>query len=60
MFTICLLRVCRPLVLAVKLFDEPLGQQSLKVSHEDDVVLAVEVNPAVVAVVGVVALRLTG
>ncbi len=60
MFTICLFRVCRPLVWSVELFNKPFGQQPLKVAHEDDVVLAVEVDPAVVAVTGVVALRLAG
>ena len=60
MFSICLLGVCRPLILTVELFDEPFGQQSLKVSHKDDVVLAMEVDPAVVTVTRVVALGLTG
>ena len=50
MFSIGLLRVCRPLIRAVELLDEPFGQQSLEVAHEDDVILAVEVNPAVVTV----------
>ena len=60
MFAICLLRVCRPLVLAVELLNEPFGQQPLKVADEDNVILAMEVNPAGVAVTGVVALGLTG
>ena len=60
MFTIGLLRVCRPLVRAVELLDEPFGQQSLEVAHKDDVVLAVEVNPALVTVTGVVTLGPTG
>ena len=57
---ICLLGICLPLILAVELLNEPLGQQTLEVTHQDDVVLAVEVNPAVVAVLRVVALRLAG
>ena len=60
MFSIGLLGVCRPQIRPVKLFYEPFGQQSLKVSHEDDVVLAMEVDPAVVTVTRVVALSLTG
>ena len=58
MFSIGLLGVCRPLIRAVELFYEPFGQQSLKVSHKDDVVLAMEVNPAVVASPRIVLLSL--
>ena len=57
---ICRARVFRPLVWAVELLNEPLGQQSLHVAKEDDVIFAVEVDPAVVAVLGIVALGLTG
>lgn len=57
---ICRARVFRPLVWTVELLNEPLGQQSLHVAKEDDVVFAVEINPAVVAVLGIVALGLTG
>ena len=60
MFSVGLLGVCRPLIRAVEFLDEPFGQQPLEVADEDDVVLAMEVDPAVVAVVGVVALSLTG
>ena len=60
MITIGLLRACSPLVRAVELLDEPLGQQSLEVAHEDDVILAMEVDSTVVTVTGVMALRLTG
>ena len=60
MITIGLLGVCRPLVRAVELLNEPFGQQQLEVAHEDDVVFAVEVDPAVVTMAGIVALRLTG
>lgn len=59
MFAICLLGVFRPLIWAIELLYEPLGQQPLEVAHEDDVILTVEVYPAVVAVMGVVALGLT-
>ena len=50
MITIGLLGVCRPLVRAVELLNEPFGQQPLEVAYKDDVVLAVEVNPTAVAV----------
>ena len=53
-------RVFRPLIWAVELLNELLGQQSLHVAKEDDVVLAVEVDPAAVAVLGIVALCLAG
>ena len=52
--------VYRPLIWAVELLNEAFGQKSLHVSHEDDVVLAVEVDPAVVAVLRVVTLCLAG
>ena len=58
MFLICLLGICLPLILAVELLNEPLGQQTLEVAHQDDVVLAVEVDPAVVTLLGVLALSL--
>ena len=60
MFMICLLGICLPLILAVELLNEPLGQQTLEVTHQDDVVLAVEVDPAVVAVLGILVLSITG
>ena len=53
-------RVFRPLVWAVELLNKRLGQNSLHVAQEDDVVLAVEVDPAVVAVLRIVSLRLAG
>ncbi len=59
MFAICLFCVCRPLIPTVELFNESFGQQSLKVAHEDNVILAMEINPTVVAVTGVMALGLT-
>ena len=60
MFSISCPRVCRPLIRAVELFNEPLGQQPLEVAHKDDVVLAMKINPTFVAVLGILALRLTG
>lgn len=59
MFAIGLLRVCRPLIWTVDLLNEPFGQHSLKVAHEDDVILSVEVDPALIAVLGILALGLT-
>ena len=53
-------RVFGPLIWAVELLNKRLGQKSLHVAKEDDVVLAVEVDPAVVAVLRIVALRLAG
>ena len=53
-------RIFRPLVWAIELLNEPFGQKSFKVSHENNVILAVEVNPTVVAVLRVVALCLAG
>ena len=60
MFAICLLRVCRPLIRTVDLLNEPLGQHPLKVAHENDVILPVEVYPALIAVLGILALGLAG
>ena len=60
MFTIGLLGVCRPLIRAVELLNEPFGQQPLEVAHKDDVVLTMEVDPAAVALTRVLALCLTG
>ena len=60
MFAVCLFGVCRPLIRTIKLLDKPFGQHSLEVAHKDDVVFTMEVYPAVVAVTGIVALRLTG
>ena len=59
MFAICLFRVCRPLIRTIDLLNEPFGQHSFKVTHKDDVVLTVEVYPALIAVLGILALGLT-
>ena len=59
MFSVGLFRVCRPLVRAIELLNEPLGEQSLEIAYQDDVVLSVEVDPAVVAFLRMVALYLT-
>ena len=47
------------MVRAVELLNEPLGEQSLEIAHQDDVVFSVEVNPAVVTFLRVVVLYLT-
>ena len=60
MFTIGLFGVCCPLIWAIEPLNKPLGQKAFKVSQENDVIFAVEVNPAVVAVLGIMALRLAG
>ena len=59
MFAVCLFSVSRPLIRTINLLDEPFGQHSLKVAHEDDVILTVEVYPALIAVLGILALGLT-
>ena len=51
--------VIRPLVWAVEMLDKSFGQQTLQIAEEDDVILAVEVDPTVVAVPGIMTLRLT-
>jgi hypothetical protein len=53
-------RVFRPLIWTVELFNKPLGQKAFQVSHENDVIFAVEVNPTAVAVLGIMALCLAG
>ena len=45
--------VFSPLVRSVELLDEAFGQQSLYVTNEDDVILAMEVDPAAVTVLGI-------
>ena len=52
--------IIRPLVWSIKLLYEPFGQKSLYVTKEDNVIFAVEVNPAVVTLLGVVTLCLAG
>jgi hypothetical protein len=39
-----------PLIRTIKFFDEPFREQSLKITHQNDVVFAVEIDPAFVAV----------
>ena len=51
--------VIRPLVWPIKMLDKSFGQQTLQIAEEDDVILAVEVDPAFVAVSGIMTLRLT-
>ena len=50
--------VIRPLVWPIKMLDKSFGQQTLQIAEEDDVILAVEVNPTAVTARGIVALRL--
>ena len=52
--------IIRPLVWSIKLLYEPFGQKSLYVTKENYVIFAVEVNPAVVTLLGVVTLCLAG
>lgn len=50
----------RPLVVAVNGFDETFGQQTFEVAEEDDIVLAVKVEPTGIAQMGIVALSMDG
>ena len=47
------------MIRTIDLLNEPFGQYSLKVAHEDNVILTVEVYPALIAVLGILALDLT-
>lgn len=48
-----------PLIRSIEPLNDPFGQQALEIAHEDDVVLAVEVDPAVVALPGIPTLGFT-
>ena len=54
------LGVVSPLIGTIESLNEPLGQKSLEVAHQDDIILAVEVNPAPVTLPGIPALGVTG
>jgi hypothetical protein len=45
-----------PLIGTIESFNECFWKQTLEVAHQDDVIFAVEVNPAAVALLGVSAL----
>ena len=45
-----------PLVLAIERFDEELRQEAFHIADKDDVIFAVEVNPALIALFAVLAL----
>ncbi len=49
-----------PLIGTIELFNEPFGQKSLEVAYQDDVILAVEINPAAITLPGISALGFTG
>ena len=51
--------VVRPLIGAIESFNEPFWQQTLEVAHQDDVIFAVEVNPAAITLPGIPALGFT-
>ena len=51
--------VVGPLIRSIESFNDPFGQQALEIAHEDDVVLAVEVDPTPVALPGIPTLSLT-
>ncbi len=48
-----------PLIRSIEPLNDPFGQQALEIAHEDDVILAVEVDPTVVALPGIPTLGLT-
>ena len=52
--------VISPLIGTIEAFNEPFGQESFKIAHQDDIILAVEVNPAAIALPGISALGFTG
>ena len=52
--------VISPLIGTIEAFNEPFGQKSFKSAHQDDIILAVEVNPAAIALPGISALGFTG
>ena len=51
--------IIRPLVWTIEMLDKSFGHQTLQIAEENDVILAVEVDPTVVTVPGVVTLHLT-
>lgn len=48
--------VISPLIWTIESFNDPFGQKSLEVAHQNDVILAVEVNPAPITLSGISAL----
>ena len=60
MFSVGVFRIRIPLIWAIKLFNEPFWEESFQISHKDDVVLAMKVDPTIIAMMGIVALCLTG
>ena len=60
MLSVCSTLVTGPTVGTVKEFDERFGQNALEVAQQNDVVFAVVVDPAAVALVRVAALNAVG
>lgn len=56
MFAISEFGIVAPLIRTIESFNYLFGYEAFKVAHQDDVILAVEVNPAAVALLGVSAL----
>ena len=52
--------VIYPLIGTIESFNECFWQQTLEVAHQDDVIFAMEVNPASVALHGIPALGFAG
>ena len=59
MFTISVICIRIPLIWAIELFNESFGEEPFQISHKDDVVLAMEVDPTVIAMMGIMTLCLT-
>ncbi len=52
--------VISPLIGTIESFNEPFWQQTLEVAHQDDVILAMKVNPTPITLSGISALGFTG
>ena len=56
MFAISEFGIVAPLIRAIESFNYLFGYEAFKVAHQDDVILAMEINPATVTLPGVSAL----
>ena len=50
--------IIRPLVWTIEMLDKSFGHQTLQIAEENDVILAMKIDPTTVAVFGIVALHL--
>ncbi len=56
MFAISEFGIVAPLIRAIESFNYLFGYEAFKVAHQDDVILAMEINPATVTLPGISAL----